>query len=171
MKQKGEAPVTAKVIEGRLVLPQKARIAIVASRFNHFIVDRLVEGALDAVVRHGGDLADVVIVRVPGAWEIPAAVARLVRGKGKGPRAVIALGAVIRGSTPHFDYVAAEVTKGIASVSLESGIPVAMGILTTDSIEQAIERAGTKAGNKGWEAAVSAIEMLNLDEALTSAGF
>lgn len=167
--------MAVKVIEGRLVVPSNARIAIVASRFNHFIVDRLVDGAVDAVTRHAEAAPDIHLVRVPGAWEIPSAVARLARGMAagsgsKGPRAIIALGAVIRGSTPHFDYVAAEVTKGIASVSLDTGVPVAMGILTTDTIEQAIERAGTKAGNKGWEAAVSAIEMMSLDDALTSAG-
>jgi len=166
--------VTVKVIEGRLIVPPKARIAIVASRFNHFIVDRLVDGALDAIARHAEGEIDVTLVRVPGAWEIPTAVARLARAArpagATGPRAVIALGAVIRGSTPHFDYVAAEVTKGIASVSMDTGVPIAMGILTTDTIEQAIERAGTKAGNKGWEAAVGAIEMMSLDEALTSAG-
>ena len=170
--------MAVKVIEGRLVVPSNARIAIVASRFNHFIVDRLVDGAVDAVTRHAEAAPDIHLVRVPGAWEIPSAVSRLARGMAgsgsgsapKGPRAIIALGAVIRGSTPHFDYVAAEVTKGIASVSLDTGVPVAMGILTTDTIEQAIERAGTKAGNKGWEAAVSAIEMMSLDDALTSAG-
>ena len=158
------------VLEGALVVPAGARFAIVASRFNHFIVDRLVEGALDAIARHGGALARVSLVRVPGSWEIPAAVARLARGQRGGGFGVIALGAVIRGSTPHFDYVAAEVSKGIASVSLETGVPVAFGILTTDSIEQAIERAGTKSGNKGWEAALSAIEMLSLSEALGRAG-
>lgn len=159
-----------KIIEGRLVLPPAVRIAVVASRFNHFIVDRLVEGALDAIARHGGEDAEVFIVRVPGAWEIPSAVARLGKSD-KAPAAIVALGAVIRGSTPHFDYVASEVTKGIAMVSLDSGIPIAMGILTTDTIEQAIERAGTKAGNKGWEAAVSAIEMISLDASLRGAGF
>src|SRR5690606_5473679 len=122
---------------GRLVVPSNARIAIVASRFNHFIVDRLVDGAVDAVTRHAESAPDIHLVRVPGAWEIPSAVARLARGMAagatasapSGPRAIIALGAVIRGSTPHFDYVAAEVTKGIASVSLDTGVPVAMGIL------------------------------------------
>jgi 6,7-dimethyl-8-ribityllumazine synthase len=169
--------VDPRVIEGQVVVPKGARFAIVASRFNHFIVDRLVDGALDAIRRHGGDAADVVLVRVPGAWEIPSAVARLARSaasgaaKKDGSLAIVALGAVIRGSTPHFDYVAAEVSKGIASVSLETGVPVSFGILTTDSIEQAIERAGTKAGNKGWEAAVSAIEMCNLSVALEQAGF
>lgn len=168
--------MAVKVIEGRLLVPSSARIAIVASRFNHFIVDRLVDGAVDAITRHAEAAPDIDLVRVPGAWEIPLAVARLARGMTasggapKGPRAIIALGAVIRGSTPHFDYVAAEVTKGIASVSLDTGVPVAMGILTTDTIEQAIERAGTKAGNKGWEAAVGAIEMMSLDDAMTGAG-
>lgn len=159
-----------KIIEGRLVLPSAVRIAVVASRFNHFIVDRLVEGALDAIARHGGEDADVAVVRVPGAWEIPTAVARIAKSE-RSPAAIVALGAVIRGSTPHFDYVAAEVTKGIATVSLQTGVPIAMGILTTDTIEQAIERAGTKAGNKGWEAAVSAIEMIGLDASLRGAGF
>jgi len=170
-------------IEGQVVVPEGARFGIVASRFNHFIVDRLVDGALDAIRRHGGEKADVTIVRVPGAWEIPYGVQRLAQIKKHkaessashegAPQlfAIIALGAVIRGSTPHFDYIAAEVTKGIASVSMDSGVPIAFGVLTTDTIEQAIERAGTKAGNKGWEAAVSAIEMLNLSAALTANGF
>ena len=158
----------AAVVEGGLVVPQGARFALVASRFNHFIVDRLVDGALDAIVRHGGDASKITIVRVPGAWEIPVVVARLAQKRSVD--AIIALGAVIRGSTPHFDYVAAEVTKGIATVSMQTGVPVAFGVLTTDSIEQAIERAGTKAGNKGWEAAVSAIEMVALGAALDRAG-
>ena len=158
----------AAVVEGGLVVPQGARFALVASRFNHFIVDRLVDGALDAIVRHGGDASRITIVRVPGAWEIPVVVARLAQKRSVD--AIIALGAVIRGSTPHFDYVAAEVTKGIATVSMQTGVPVAFGVLTTDSIEQAIERAGTKAGNKGWEAAVSAIEMVALGAALDRAG-
>jgi 6,7-dimethyl-8-ribityllumazine synthase len=160
-------PPSARVVEGPLVVPAGSRFAVVASRFNHFIVDRLVEGALDAVARHGGALADVTIVRVPGSWEIPAVVGRLARRGGVD--AIIAVGAVIRGSTPHFDYVAAEVSKGIASVTLETGVPVAFGILTTDSIEQAIERAGTKSGNKGWDAALSAIEMVSLGRALDAA--
>ncbi|MBK8253019.1 MAG: 6,7-dimethyl-8-ribityllumazine synthase [Polyangiaceae bacterium] len=159
---------SVRTVEGNLVVPAGSKIAIVAARFNHFIVDRLVEGALDAIARHGGDRSEVTIVRVPGAWEIPPIVARLARA-GK-VNAVIALGAVIRGSTPHFDYVAAEVTKGIAHVQLDTTIPVTFGVLTTDSIEQAIERAGTKAGNKGWEAAVSAIEMLSLQDVMTRAG-
>lgn len=147
-------------IEGQLVVPPGARFTLVAARFNHFIVDRLVDGAVDALRRHGADLGNVTIVRVPGAWEMPMAVSRIVKS-GK-TDAVIGLGCVIRGSTPHFDYVAAEVTKGLAGLALESGIPVVLGVLTTDSIEQAIERAGTKAGNKGFEAATSAIEMVSL---------
>lgn len=157
-----------RVVEGNLVVPAGSKFVLVASRFNHFIVDRLVEGALDAIARHGGSLADVTVIRVPGAWEIPTVVRRLAERKSAS--AIVALGAVIRGSTPHFDYVAAEVTKGIAQVSLQTGVPVAFGVLTTDTIEQAIERAGTKAGNKGWEAAVSAIEMVALAGALESAG-
>lgn len=160
-----------RVLEGNLIVPKGARFAIVASRFNHFIVDRLVEGALDAIARHGGDEANVTLVRVPGAWEIPLAVQRIARGKR--PRnvdGIIALAAVIRGSTPHFDYVAGEVAKGVAHVSLASGIPIAFGVLTTDSIEQAVERAGTKAGNKGWDAALSAIEMVSLERAFDGAG-
>lgn len=159
---------SATILEGNLVVPPGARFALVASRFNHFIVDRLVEGALDAIARHGGDVAKVSIIRVPGAWEIPTVVSRLAHKHSV--EAVVALGAVIRGSTPHFDYVAAEVTKGIATVSLQTGVPVAFGVLTTDTIEQAIERAGTKSGNKGWEAAVSAIEMVALGATLDKAG-
>ncbi len=171
---------TAKVVEGTLIAPPGARFALVVSRFNHFIVDRLVEGALDALARHGGDLDKTTIVRVPGAWEIPTVVARLARRHDGGSApgiapaarfdAIIALAAVIRGSTPHFDYVAAEVSKGIAQVSLQTGVPVTFGVLTTDTIEQAIERAGTKAGNKGWDAAVSAVEMVSLAAALDAAG-
>ncbi len=159
---------TPRTVEGHLVVPAGARFVLVVSRFNHFIVDRLVEGALDAIARHGGSLADVTIVRVPGAWEIPVVVRRLAE-KGSAS-AIVALGAVIRGSTPHFEYVASEVTKGIAQVSLQTGMPVTFGVLTTDTIEQAVERAGTKAGNKGWEAAVSAIEMVSLAAALDGAG-
>jgi 6,7-dimethyl-8-ribityllumazine synthase len=146
--------------EGQLVVPAGARFTLLASRFNHFIVDRLVEGALDALRRHGADMGNVTIVRVPGAWEMPIAASAIVRGKGAD--AVIGLGCVIRGSTPHFDYVAAEVTKGLANISLDSGVPIVLGVLTTDTIEQAIERAGTKAGNKGWDSACSAIEMVSL---------
>jgi 6,7-dimethyl-8-ribityllumazine synthase len=160
------------IVEGQLVVPKGARFVLVASRFNHFIVDRLVDGAVDAIARHGG-AGDVTIVRVPGSWEIPTAVARVARAAQKRKDqslAIVALGAVIRGATPHFDYVAGEVTKGIASVSLETGVTCTFGILTTDTIEQAIERAGTKAGNKGWDAAVSAIEMLSLSSALAAKG-
>ena len=152
-----------RTIEGQLVLPKGVRFAIVASRFNHFIVDHLVAGAIDAIERHGG--ADITIVKVPGAWEIPHAAQRLANAKKKFD-AIIAVSAVIRGSTPHFDYVAGEVSKGCAQVSLQASLPIAFGVLTTDTIEQAVERAGTKAGNKGWDAAVSAIEMVNLDRAL-----
>ena len=150
------------------MVPAGARFALVAARFNHFIVDRLVEGALDAVARHGGSLDNVSVVRVPGAWEIPPVVSRIAQRRSVD--AVIALGAVIRGSTPHFDYVASEVSKGIATVSLQTGVPVTFGVLTTESIEQAIERAGTKSGNKGWEAALSAIEMVSLAAAMELAG-
>jgi len=157
-----------RTVEGHLVVPSGAKFALVVSRFNHFIVDRLVDGALDAIARHGGAVSDVTIVRVPGAWEIPVVVRRLAEKRSVS--AIVALGAVIRGSTPHFDYVASEVTKGIAQVSLQTGVPVTFGVLTTDTIEQAVERAGTKAGNKGWEAAVSAIEMVSLASALDGAG-
>jgi 6,7-dimethyl-8-ribityllumazine synthase len=157
------------VVEGALVVPAGARFALVASRFNHFIVDRLVDGALDGLVRHGADPALVTLVRVPGAWEVPLVVQRLARS-GK-VDAVIALAAVIRGSTPHFDYVSSEVSKGVAGASLDAKVPVAFGVLTTDTIEQAIERAGTKAGNKGWDAAMTAIEMVSLAQALGGAGF
>ena len=136
------------------------RFGLIVSRFNSFICDRLLEGALDTLVRHGAEDNQLSVVRVPGAFEIPL-VAKKMAASGKYD-AVIALGAVIRGGTPHFDYVCSEVTKGVAAVSLDSGLPVAFGVLTTDSVEQAIERAGTKAGNKGAEAAMSAIEMVNL---------
>nr|WP_320115982.1 6,7-dimethyl-8-ribityllumazine synthase [uncultured Desulfuromonas sp.] len=136
------------------------KVAIVVARFNSFICERLVEGAVDAIVRHGGSDDAITIARVPGAFEIPL-VAQKMATSGKYD-AVICLGAVIRGATPHFDYVSNEVTKGVASVSLATGVPIAFGVLTTDTIEQAVERAGTKAGNKGFEAAVTAIEMINL---------
>lgn len=138
--------------------------AIIVSRFNDFICSKLVEGAMDALLRHGGEDERIALVRVPGAFEIPIAAKRLaVSGTYD---AVICLGAVIRGATPHFDYVAAEMSKGIAAVSLESNIPVTFGVLTTDTLEQAIERAGSKAGNKGWDAAVAAMEMVNLFKAI-----
>lgn len=156
-------------LEGSYLTPEDARFGIVVGRFNHFITDRLLEGALDALVRHGVARERVTIVRTPGAFEIPFAVRRLAKS-GK-LDAVIALGAVIRGSTPHFDYVAGEAAKGCGSTMQETGVPVLFGVLTTDTIEQAIERAGTKAGNKGWEAAVSAIEMVNLARAMTAAGY
>jgi 6,7-dimethyl-8-ribityllumazine synthase len=156
------------VVEAGLIVPEGARFAIVASRFNHFIVDRLVEGALDAIVRHGGSPANVFVVRVPGAWEIPVVSRRLATQKKVD--AIVAVGAVIRGSTPHFDYVASEVSKGIANIASDTGVPIAFGVLTTDTIEQAIERAGTKSGNKGWDAAMSAIEMVALGPLLDRAG-
>lgn len=140
------------------------RFAIIVSRFNSFIGERLLEGALDALHRHGTEPTAVTTVRVPGAFEIPL-VAKRLAATGEYD-ALICLGAVIRGATPHFDYVASEVSKGIATVSLESGLPIAFGILTTETIEQAIERAGTKAGNKGFDAAVSVIEMVNLLKAI-----
>lgn len=138
------------------------RFALVVSRFNSFITDRLVEGAQDCLVRHGASPDAIDIIRVPGAFELPMAVRMVL------PRydAVLALGAVIRGSTPHFDYVAAEAAKGLAQVALQAEKPVAFGVLTTDTIEQAIERAGTKAGNKGADAALTAIEMVNLRRTL-----
>ncbi|HUT78526.1 MAG TPA: 6,7-dimethyl-8-ribityllumazine synthase [Polyangia bacterium] len=148
-----------KVVEGKLEA-RGLKFAIAVSRFNHFIVDRMVEGCLDTLERHGCDTSECLLVRVPGSFELPLIVKRLA-AKG-GFDAVIALGAVIRGGTPHFDFIAAEVTKGLAQVALESDLPVAYGVLTTDTLEQAIERAGTKAGNKGSEAALSAIEMAGL---------
>jgi 6,7-dimethyl-8-ribityllumazine synthase len=140
------------------------RFAIVASRFNGLIVEPLVAGALDAIVRSGGNADNVTIVRCPGAWELPQVV-RQVAERGN-IDAVIALGAVIRGSTPHFDYVAGEASRGIASVAATAGMPISFGVLTTDTIEQALERAGTKAGNKGFDAAMAAIELANLFRAL-----
>lgn len=136
------------------------RIGIVSSRFNEFIVGKLLGGAVDCFVRHQGNESDITNVWVPGAFEIPLMAQKMAASKKYD--AVICLGAVIRGSTPHFDYVASEAAKGISKVALDTGVPVIFGVLTTDSIEQAIERAGTKAGNKGWEASLSAIEMANL---------
>ncbi len=152
-----------KVIEGKLSA-SGMRSAIVVSRFNSFISERLVEGAIDALLRHGGKDGDITILRVPGAFEIPLAVK--MAAVSKDYDVVIALGAVIRGSTPHFDYVAAESTKGLAHVTLETMKPVAFGM--TDNIEQAVERAGTKAGNKGFDAAMTAMEMFNLAKSFTS---
>ena len=136
------------------------RVAIVVGRFNEFIGSKLLEGAKDALVRHGASEDDITVAWVPGAFEIPLVAKKLASSNNYD--AVICLGAVIRGATPHFDVVASEVSKGVANVSLETGVPVIFGVLTTDTIEQAIERAGTKAGNKGFEAGVTAIEMINL---------
>ena len=148
-----------KVLEGNVVA-QDVKIAIVGARFNEFIVSKLISGAQDGLVRHGVNDDAITLVWVPGAFEIPL-VAKKLAMSGKYD-AVICLGAVIRGATSHYDYVCAEVSKGIAAVSLEAGIPVMFGILTTDNIEQAIDRAGTKAGNKGYDCALGAIEMINL---------
>ncbi|MBA3029136.1 MAG: 6,7-dimethyl-8-ribityllumazine synthase [Desulfobacteraceae bacterium] len=152
-----------KIIEGKLTGTGK-RFAIVAARFNDFITDKLVGGAVDALVRSGVKDEDIEIVKVPGAFEIPLVAKKIAMGKKY--HAVLCLGAVIRGATPHFDYVSSEVSKGVAAVGLESEVPVIFGVLTTDTIEQAIERAGSKAGNKGWDAAITAIEMANLVEKL-----
>ncbi|MEW6593388.1 MAG: 6,7-dimethyl-8-ribityllumazine synthase [Thermodesulfobacteriota bacterium] len=149
----------AKFFEGNLQAKGK-KFGIVLSRFNSFIAERLLEGAMDALVRSGASDKDIEVARVPGAYEIPLVAQKMARSKRYD--AVICLGAVIRGATPHFDYVAGEVAKGVAQVSLETGIPVLFGVLTTDTIEQAIERAGSKAGNKGAECAIAAIEMVNL---------
>jgi 6,7-dimethyl-8-ribityllumazine synthase len=149
----------AKLIEG-IFDAKGLRAALVASRFNDFIVSRLVSGAQDALVRHGMDQGEITIIRAPGAFEIPQVTAMAARS-GKYDM-VIALGAVIRGATPHFDYVASEVSKGVALIAMESSIPIAFGVLTTDNIEQAVERAGSKAGNKGAEAAMAALEMADL---------
>lgn len=148
-----------KILEGDFTATN-ARVALVATRFNDFIVDRLVSGARDALVRHGVAEEAITTVRVPGAWELPIVVDRLAASGDYD--AVVALGCVIRGGTPHFEYVAGECAKGLSQVATQRGIPVAFGVLTTDTIEQAIERAGTKAGNKGAEAALSALEMISL---------
>ena len=152
-----------KIVEGKL-LAQGKKFSIVVSRFNDFITDKLLGGAMDALTRCGASEDDIEIVKVPGAFEIPL-IAKKLAAKGT-YHAVICLGAVIRVSTPHFDYVSAEVSKGVAMVSLEAEVPVIFGILTTDTIEQAIERAGAKAGNKGWSAGMSAVEMTNLMDAV-----
>lgn len=148
-----------KVIEGK-INAQGMKFGIVVSRFNDFISDRLLAGALDALLRNGAAEKDVEIIKVPGAFEIPQVARKMALTKKYD--AIICLGAVIRGATPHFDYIAAEVSKGIAMIGLESEIPISFGVLTTDNLEQAIERAGTKAGNKGWDAALAAMEMVNL---------
>jgi 6,7-dimethyl-8-ribityllumazine synthase len=147
-------------IEGKLSLNGNEKVAIIASRFNHLITDRLIEGAEDAFLRNGGKKENLDLILVPGAFELPFALKRaLKKEKYDG---IVCLGAVIRGATPHFDYVAAEATKGIANTTLQFDIPVTFGLLTTDTIEQAIERAGTKVGNKGFEAMIGLIEMINL---------
>jgi 6,7-dimethyl-8-ribityllumazine synthase len=151
------------IIEGKLDA-KGLRVGLLVSRFNSFVSDRLVEGAIDALLRHGAEKDDINIVRVPGAFEIPPTAKQMAESERYD--AIVCLGAVIRGATPHFEYVSAEVSKGVASVSIDSGIPVTFGVLTTDTIEQAIERAGSKAGNKGFDAAVAAVEMANLYKAL-----
>jgi 6,7-dimethyl-8-ribityllumazine synthase len=153
-----------KVLEGKLVVAKGTRFALVAGRFNEFITGKLVEGARDALLRHGAAEDDITLVWVPGSFEMPLVAKRLAEG-GKFD-AVVCLGAVIRGSTPHFEYVAAEAAKGIASAAMISGKPVIFGVITADTIEQAVERAGTKSGNKGFTAACAAIEMANLLEQL-----
>jgi 6,7-dimethyl-8-ribityllumazine synthase len=143
---------------------QGKRFALVVSRFNDFITARLLDGAIDCFTRHGGSVENISVIRVPGSFEIPLTAAKLAKS-GKYD-AVICLGAIIRGATPHFDYVAAEAAKGVAQAGLSSGIPVIFGILTTENIEQAVERAGTKSGNKGWDAMISALEMADLFDKL-----
>jgi len=149
----------SKTYEGKLVA-KDFKFALIISRFNDFIVHKLMEGAMDALLRHGAEDKNIAVIKVPGAFEIPLVAKKLAKS-GKYD-AIICLGAVIRGATPHFEYVASEVSKGIAMVNLETEVPISFGVLTTDNIEQAIERAGSKSGNKGWDAAVSAIEMVNL---------
>jgi 6,7-dimethyl-8-ribityllumazine synthase len=148
-----------KMIQGDMTA-KGLKFGIVAARFNDFITSKLLDGALDALQRHGAADGDIEIVKVPGAYEIPLAAKKLAQSKKY--HAVICLGAVIRGATPHFEYISAEVSKGVAAAALEAGLPVIFGVLTTDTIEQAVERAGTKSGNKGWDAALSAIEMANV---------
>lgn len=154
------------IFEGHLRVDGSDRFALVVARFNEFIVERLVGGATDCILRHGGKEAQIDILRVPGSFELPQLALHAARsGKYAG---IIVLGAVIRGGTPHFDMIASEVTKGTAQVALETGVPVVFGVLTTDSVEQAIDRAGTKMGNKGWEAAQSMIEMVDLYRVMKS---
>ncbi|NPA32497.1 MAG: 6,7-dimethyl-8-ribityllumazine synthase [Aquificae bacterium] len=147
------------VYEGELVA-SGIKLGIVASRFNHALVDRLLEGAVDCFVRHGGKKEDITLVRVPGSWELPVGAGELARREDI--HAVVALGVLIRGQTPHFEYIASEVSKGLANLSIELRKPITFGVITAETLEQAIERAGTKQGNKGWEATLSAIEMANL---------
>lgn len=156
-------------LEGSFTSVQGARVALVAGRFNEFVVRELVAGARDTLVRHGINDDDITLVRVPGAWEIPPICRRLA--KSGNFEAIIALGAVIRGGTPHFEYVSSGLASGIASVQADTGVPTSFGVLTVDSIEQAIERSGTKAGNKGGEAALAALEMISLGRELTRAKY
>jgi len=152
-----------RVIEGE-ISARELRVAIIVSRFNDFVSQRLLDGALDALKRHGASDDQITIVKVPGCFEIPSMAKKLALDSRFD--CVICLGAVIRGATPHFEYISSQVSRGIASVALESRIPIAFGVLTTDTLEQAIERAGAKSGNKGWDAAISAMEMVNLLKAL-----
>ena len=155
-------------IVGNLVVPPNAKFAVLAARTNSFIVDRLIEGAYDALLRHGAGNDRITLVRVPGSWEMPVTCARLAQSKKFD--AIVAVGAVIQGGTPHFEYISAEVTKGLSQIALTTGIPVCFGVLTTDTLEQAIDRAGVKAGNKGFEAAMAAIEMVSLMQDLGNHG-
>lgn len=148
-----------KVIQGELQA-KGLKFAVVVSRFNDFITSKLLDGAVDALVRHGAKEDDIEVVKVPGAFEIPLVAKKLATGGSH--NAIICLGTVIRGATPHFDYVAAEVSKGVAAASMETGVPIAFGVITSDTIEQAVERAGTKSGNKGFDAAMTAIEMAQI---------
>lgn len=159
--------MSAQTFEGNLVVKSE-RYAILVSRWNDLITSRLLEGSIDSIVRHGGSREQIDIIWAPGSYELPLVSQRLA--KSGRYEAVIALACVIRGGTPHFDYVASEVTKGLANVSLNTGVPISFGVLTTNSIEQAIERAGTKMGNKGTEAALAAIEMVRLFDVLPAAG-
>ena len=156
------------IFEGHLRVRKGDRFALVCARWNDFIVERLVLGAQDCIIRHGGSPDQIDVIKVPGSFELPLAAKWAAQG-GK-YAGVCVLGTVIRGGTPHFDMIAAEVTKGVASVSLESGVPVAFGVLTTDTVEQAIDRAGVKHGNKGWEAAQSLLEMVDLRAGLSTKG-
>lgn len=151
------------MIEG-VISGERKRVAVVVSRFNSLITEKLLEGAIDCLNRNGTDISNVSVLRVPGAWEIPLIAQKAARSKNYD--GIICLGAVIRGDTPHFDYVAGEVSKGIAQVSLAADFPVSFGVLTTDSVDQAMDRAGIKAGNKGWDAAVTLLEMMSLIDAL-----
>jgi len=151
------------VFEGHLDA-QGLRFALVVSRFNEALTSRLESGAIDCLLRHGADEDHITVVRVPGAWEIPIVAARLAAAGGVD--AVISVGALVRGGTAHFDLIAAEVAKGLAQASISSGVPISFGVITADTLEQAVERAGTKMGNKGWEAALAAIEMARLTERL-----